>query len=289
MDPRRPFKIVYAIYEHQYLGCVFAPYVVPVMSQGQLSLAYQGLTPGNITQFDSQTDKKDHQLVALMAEIDPKAVARRFGAEARETEIFYIKKFKDQIRKMALSFVQRKMAQILPMLSDRVVYEMGNDGYPAGKAIQVLDEKASILFHLIRQEDHTRYYPTIKLKGNRIDFIRKNAVLVCKAPAWMLHAGELFTFDTELDGRKLNPFLNKYYISVPKDKESEYYRKFVTQLVAKHRVRADGFDIRTINEAPAFSLKVEQLDEATFNFKPQVKYDRFTLGLKANGPGHGSC
>jgi hypothetical protein len=51
-----------------------------------------------------------------------------------------------------------------------MMFEMGNDGEPTWKQIYITPQKASILFHFMRNEDNTHYFPTIKYNGEKIEF-----------------------------------------------------------------------------------------------------------------------
>src|SRR5690606_21465528 len=44
---------------------------------------------------------------------------------------------------------------------------------------------------------------------------------------------------------KLIPFLKKRYISIPKSSEQSYFKRFITPLVERHHVFAEGFSIKT--------------------------------------------
>ncbi len=280
VDASIPFKVVYALYHHEYLGYLISSHIVQVLPDGQLSLIHQGIYPDNMEQFASELDDKDRKLICLTAELSSREVMKKFGGDNRNHVEFFTKKFEGELKKHVLTYIQKRMSKILPLLEDRDVYEMGKDGYAAHTPIKVLDEVATVLFHFRRNENSTRYFPTIKLKGQKIDFQYRNATLICHEPAWMLLNGELFTFKDQVDGKKLLPFLNKRYISIPKEKEAEYYQKFISQIVSKYDVYAKGFDIKSIYEHPTFSLLVKQHSEEYFSFICQVHYGRFIFPIK---------
>ena len=279
VDPTLPYKIVYSIYHHEYLGYLISPHIVQVLPNGQLSLIHQGIHPDNMDTFRQGIEEKDCELIHLLAEISTKCIIKKFNGNLREPQKFFLQKFKGELQKMAHTYIQRRMAKILPLLSDRAVYEMGNDGYAAKEPIRILDEKATVLFHFRRGEHELRYFPTIKLHGNKLDFQYRGAVMICKQPAWMLLDGELFTFEQNVEGVKLFPFLKKRYISIPKDKEEAYLQKFVTQVIEKYHVYAKGFEIKTLRSLPYFSLKVEDKGNS-FSFIRRVSYGEYSFLLE---------
>lgn len=280
VDASIPYQIVYSLYHHEYLGFLISSHIVQLLPNKQLSLVHQGIYPDNMNQFQDGIDQKDEELIKRMAEISPKEVIKKFGGDNRKRVEFFTRKFEGQIKKLALDYIQRRLAKILPMLQDRSVFTMGKDGYAAHTPVKVLNENATVLFHFRRNENITRYFPTIKLRDQKIEFQYMKAAIICHEPAWMLLNNELFTFDGDLDGRKLQPFLNKRYIAIPKSKEQEYYEKFVTQIVEKYDVFAKGFTINTIRNRPQFSIIVNNHNESAFSFVKQVNYGRFSFPLK---------
>jgi hypothetical protein len=80
----------------------------------------------------------------------------------------------------------------------------------------------------------------------RIEFMFKNAEIICNHPAWMLLDDTLYYFDKEIEGKKLQPFLKQtVHIASRKSSEQSYFEKFVAPLIEKHNVYAEGFTINT--------------------------------------------
>jgi SNF2 family DNA or RNA helicase len=127
---------------------------------------------------------------------------------------------------------------------------MGKDGEPTWKAITLPQEKATVLFHFRRNEENTHYFPTIKHNGQKLEFQYKDAVLICNEPAWLLLEDQLYSFEKEVDGKKLQPFLRKNFIVIPRKVEETYFTKFVAPLVESFDVYAKGFEIKSERYEP---------------------------------------
>src|SRR5690606_19578884 len=108
-------------------------------------------------------------------------------------------------------------------------------------------------------------------KGDRLDFMYKNAEVIINLQAWLLLDDTLFYFNEPLEGKKLTPFLQKRYISITRSTERKYLETFVSGLIEKHHVYAEGFDIRTIKEdaTPILTLHYSSGQEAYF----QLSFD----------------
>jgi SNF2 family DNA or RNA helicase len=283
VDPQLPFKVVYAISHHQYLGYLISAHVVQLSPNGELSLVHQGAYPDNLEQFATGIDDKDRQLVALTNRTLPRELIKHFKGNPREEADFFEKRFEGKIKELALTRVQRQLTEVLPLLHDRPVFSMGNDSYPAQTPLRMLDEKATVLFHFKRYEEETVYYPTIKLHDELLKFQNQGAVLLCLKPAWILFQEQIFTFEGEVEGVKLKPFLTRFNIKIPKAKEKEYFRKFVSQLVERYRVKPEGFEIRKVWETPTFAIRVSEHDKSSFSFQREVRYGNFRFPLNTEG------
>ncbi|GAB4417625.1 MAG: hypothetical protein OHK0039_28210 [Bacteroidia bacterium] len=276
--------MVFATYHHECLGYLISAHYVQLLPDGALSLVHQGAYPENIDQFAKWLDAREQELIKLTGEILPREVVKRFGGNPRDEAEFFMNRFKGELEKLALKYVQRHMARILPLLPGRLVFEMGNDSYPAQRPIEVLHDKASVLFHFRRDEQQTVYFPTMKLQGQKIDFQLRDARLLCMNPAWLLFNGQLFTFEIEVEGKKLQPFLDKRNILIPREQEPVYYERFITQIVERYPVQARGFEIRTLRVPPRFVLRVKAHDGNSFSFKREVIYDTYVFALEQGTP-----
>jgi superfamily II DNA or RNA helicase len=84
----------------------------------------------------------------------------------------------------------------------------------------------------------------------------KDAQIVSNQPSWMLLNDILYFFEQDIEGKKLVPFLNKRYISIPTAKEETYFEKFVAPLIEKYHVYAEGFEIKTEKYDPSAMIRV---------------------------------
>ena len=245
-----PFQIVYSLFEHECLGHLFAAFVVQLGPRGQLTLQHQTVSGKNMHEFAAGLDATDFELVELCDQIQQEAVVKEFWPRKIATAEFFLKTYHPEkgdkpLQEAIARYVQTRMAALLARLAGKRVFIMGRDGEPTWKEIQLAPAKASILFHFRRNEEGTHYFPTIQYQGQKLDFQYKDAVLVCLQPAWLLLNDLLYSFRTEVDGRKLLPFLKKKFIVVPRQVEESYFQKFVAPLMESFEVHARGFDIRS--------------------------------------------
>ncbi|OEK02753.1 helicase SNF2 [Roseivirga sp. 4D4] len=269
----QPFQLIYSLYEHEYLGYLFESFVVQLDEKGRLTLQHQNISSKNATEFGAGLDDTDYELIKLMDEMQQEAIVLKFYKQRVKPADFFFKVYDKEKGDKALQdtihhHLEHRRAKILERLDGKRIFEMGRDGEPAWKEISWEKEKATVLFHFRRNEENTHYFPTMKHKGEKVEWQYNGSFLVCHEPAWLIVGNKLLRFAKNVDGKKLRPFLNKKFIVVPRKVEETYYEKFVTQLVASFDVYAKGFDINTesypVKPVIAFSELVQTTNGELF-------------------------
>jgi SNF2 family DNA or RNA helicase len=280
-----PFQIIYSLFEHEYLGYLFESFVVQLDDKGKLTLQHQNISAQNASEFSSGLEEKDYQIIALMDSMQQDVVIRKFYKGKIKPRDFFQKVYKTDkpdkdLQAQIQHYLEKRRGKILQQIYGKRLFEMGNDGEPTWKEIEILPPTSTILFHFRRNEDNTHYFPTIKYNGEKLDFQGKKSYIICKDPAFMVCDDKLYSFAKYVDGHKLVPFMKKRFIIVPKKVEDEYYRKFIAPLVGAFDVYAKGFDIKTERFEPIPKILMSELATSTNQ----------TLSLfgDSNGSGNGN-
>lgn len=260
----QPFQLIYSLYAHEYLGFLFESFVIQVDESGRLSFLHQNISSKNAPEFGTGMDDTDYELIRLMDSIQQENVIKQFYSKKIKPGEFFLKIYDPEKGNKVLQeeierYLENKRCQILERIPGKMLFEMGNDGEPAWRQIEVMPEKASVLFHFRRNETNTHYFPTIKYGGEKLEWQYKGAYLICREPAFLVLNNKLYSFENEVDGKKLQPFLNKKFIEIPKKVEDTYYRKFVAPLIAQFDVYAKGFLINSLNFDPQPVLTFSEL------------------------------
>jgi len=260
----KPFQIVYSIYYHEYLGYLIESFVVQKNESDKLTLLNQNISYANAFEFQSGLDEIDFKLIKLMDKIQQDSIIQKFNRTRIKPAVFFNKVYKsenpDKLLQGAIQdYIEDKKASIFRLMKGKHLYEMGTDGNPAWNQIDVLENKATVLFHFMRNERDTHYFPTIQYNREKIEFQYRGAYVVCKSPAWMICDSKLYNFEKNVDGPKIIPFLKKKFISVPRKMEDTYYRKFVAPVISSFDVHAKGFQITKPSYEPIPVLRFYEI------------------------------
>jgi superfamily II DNA or RNA helicase len=280
VNTNSPLEIVYVLIENPYLGFVIEPYVVQLSANGELSLTFQKLNSKTAHDFSSSIDEKDRELIKLMEDFDMDAIAKKHHKKAIKTLDFFEKYFIGAVAKLIKANIELKMARALPLLETKKVFLKTKKTLDFSNPLGMAPNEAFIQFHFERDEEKMRYFPKVEYSGKVLDFVLKNAKVICTKPAWLLLNNIIYRFSDAVDGKKILPFTTKPFIEVPKTSEDAYFKKFVLPLIENYTVTAKGFTINKLKHAPEAVLHIE----TTWNRGNQIllyfKYGNYEFPFK---------
>ncbi|WP_342330142.1 SNF2-related protein [Pedobacter sp. FW305-3-2-15-E-R2A2] len=280
VDSSKPCKIVYSLCKHEFFGYLIEPHIVQLNPQGDFSLTYQRIFSHTATEFARHLTEKDLKLIKILDETEQDFIIKKFHKKPIRPVEFFSKFFNEKFYESVRPKIEKKLSEVLELIKvDGELYLMDSDGWPAERKIEIAAEAATVLFHFRRNAIETRYFPTIKYQGMRIDFMFKEAQVVSNQPAWLLLNDMLYFFEQDIEGKKLMPFLNKRYITIPKATEGAYFEKFVAPLIEKYHVYAEGFEIRTEKHDPSPVIKVIYVDSGVSQLQLYFKYDTHAFAM----------
>ncbi len=272
--------MVYALCKHEFLGYLIEPHIVQLNPQGDFSLSYQRVFTHTAKDYDCDLDATDMKLIKILDEIEQDYLIKKYHKKSVRSSEFFTKIFDEAFYENVRPKIEKKLAEALEILKTKdSLYLMGKDGWPVERKISLAAEAASVLFHFRRNETETRYFPTIKYQGQRIEFMFKDAQVVSNQPAWLLLDDVLYYFEQGIEGKKLQPFLAKRYIAIPKATEKTYFEKFVGPLIEKYNVYAEGFEIRTEKYDARPILKVIYVDGGISQIQVYFRYGDYLFAM----------
>ncbi|MFZ5999353.1 MAG: ATP-dependent helicase, partial [Bacteroidota bacterium] len=160
----QPFQIIYSLYQHEYMGFIFESFIVHLDDKGKLTYQHQNISSKNAREFSKGLDDRDYELIDLMDKMSQDVILKKFSNKLMKPGEFFSKVYDKQkgnelIQEEIERYLEVKRAEILEKMRGKQLFEMGNDGEPTWKKIEVLDKRAAIQFHFRRTPDNTNYYP----------------------------------------------------------------------------------------------------------------------------------
>lgn len=291
VHPDSPFKIVFPLFYHNFLGYLFESYVVQLDPDGGFSLLYQNISTLNYKEFAHGLDATDIELIHLTDGMQQEAIFQQYCKKKQTANEFFLKLYDPgntskgdaELKVQINDYVQRRMAKALPMMVGKNVFEMRNDGHPAGNPLKVLPKQTEVLFQFEKTTLGTIYSANFTYEGKPLKYGLTGGIPLCQEPPFILKHGKIYWFEKELEAAKLKPFLSKETVTIPQKMEEEYYKKFVLSLVAQHKVVAKGFSINEYSVEPFPKLYFrEELTSRTLSLLPEAKQEDTSVADQDN-------
>jgi superfamily II DNA or RNA helicase len=280
VDPAKPHQLIFSISSDTEIGPVLEPYMVQLNSTGGLTLSYQRLYSHTLNPFKDRLDENDLEIIRITTEYSIENISRKFCTKEVRPHEFVSKYLTDKLLKDAVRpFVEDRMYKCMQLMAGKMLFLKGKTGNPAHKALEMIPEHVSVLFHFHKEEQGTRYYPTFYCRNEKLVFINREVFLLTTSPCILLSENKVYYFEQELDGKKLVPFLTKWNIQVPKPSEPQYYRKFISSLIEKYKVKATGFNIYIHRDKPVPVLKLVHGWNGQPQLLLQMNYGQETVNI----------
>lgn len=273
------YKIVYSLCEHPYLGFVIEPHIVRLNLDGGYSMTHQHIFSNTLKEYEQFADEYDISIVALLDQLDQINVIKRFHKQKITPIEFFHKHYDAKVHDFIRPKLESSLFKALYLIRDhgKPFFMMSKDGFPLYKELQIATEKATVLFHFRRDGTETRYFPTIKYRDQRLDFMHRPSRIICQTEACLWMDNTLYFFEQNMEGKKLQPFISKKFISIPRATEQQYFERFVRPLIERYHVYAEGFEIKTVEYKAQPILKLVYIPNGTSELQLYFRYDGYTF------------
>ncbi|MCB9251754.1 MAG: DEAD/DEAH box helicase [Flavobacteriales bacterium] len=250
-------EFIFAVVRNQFLGLIIEPYLVEVTPAGNYSLAHQRLMVSNIKLYKDLLTENDVQSIRILETFTPENIVKKYYKKSaiRPKEYFERKCDKNFFEQTIRPFIERRIVEAMDFINKDRIFYSGDSKNPSSIKLKYLSNEVGVLFHFVKNQEETRYYITLKYEEQRLKIVGNGAILIY-SPAYLI-LGESLIHLPELDGKKLEPFLTKYYISIAPKAEKIFFDKFGLELIEKFNIRTDGIEIKQETHQGKAILKLE--------------------------------
>lgn len=258
MAQENRLKFIVALAAHRHLGQVFVPYLVEQLS------AYYSIKhivrPHDLKNIDYQFTRAETEIIRLTGKYSDAQLASKFARNMNSTE-FFNQSTDEYLQNSVMPYVSKQMYAVALLVRDNNVplflrAEKFANLYDEDIII-VPQESATIRFSVVRSDEGTRYFVRLYQGEKVIPLINRKVKIVTLNPCILFVRDTLLIF-SDVDSKKVLPFLERESIFVPKEIEEEYYSNFVTQLVRNYEIEAKGFTINHITAPGKAILSLER-------------------------------
>lgn len=263
LDPQsEKFRVVFSLVNQPMFGWLVECYAIKEGESGNLMLSSQKVRAGTADDFG--LNEKQKTLVSWLEDIDKKAIIKRFNKLKRlvHPDEFFKKQYTPELKKLIREFVESRVIKTLELLEGEEIYLCSEDMLnPAHRKLSYPKEKSGVMFHLFKNEDGMQYFANIRYDDSTVSYRQNDSIILTEQPVWMVVENQLIQLEDSIESKKVSPFIDKKFISIPLASEKLYLEKFIIPLVEKHQVFAKGINVLTERFKAKPILKLIQMGD----------------------------
>ncbi|MDP4290525.1 MAG: SNF2-related protein, partial [Bacteroidota bacterium] len=245
--------------KHPKLGQIVLPYWAKKSSKPYLSVS-ERLSAFNMEAYRDVLPEYALEIIKLSDEYAESNLIKRFVTKKHPIKNFFQSVEDDYFAEFIRPFIERQLDKIFRLASryDIPIYldEGSPNLYPEALIKKNVSEAETIL-NFTHTDDGTRYVLEVYQDDKRVKLASKESKVICCQPCWLMAEKNLYSFSKEFDGKKLEPFIRKEFVSIPKSSEKKYFEAFILKNLKTSSVNAEGFDILDITPKQSLNLTLE--------------------------------
>ena len=273
-------RFIITLTEHRVLGFVFAPYLIkPEQQKGSYTI-HDRITQLNISTYENAISPEELQLVKIVEEYNDQNLLKHFSKKRGLTSRDFIAGItKDLFEKQIRPYIEKRMVRCLDILlfTPVPVYRklLQNNLYESDR-IKVVEQEGSVVFNFSRTNDGLKYFLSIEHNNTDLNLTGREGEIIINEPCCALITDRMFVF-RDIDGKKLQPFFSKEYISIPHSAEKKYFETFIRNAIKKYKVVAKGFSIIDLENKPEPALSIERDLSGRYFYVLRFLYDENSI------------
>lgn len=275
-------RFIITLTEHRFLGYLFAPYLIKASRKEGKHTIFERVTLLNLKTYEKIISPEQIQMVRTIEEYNDQQLLKLFSKKKNlSSRDFMARLPEDLLHNHLRPFIEKRMAHCLDILlfNPVPVYHkvLQNIIYEEDR-IELVQEEGSAVFNFLRTDDGLKYYLSIEHRGEILNLKGSEGIIAINEPCCAILGAKLFVF-RDIDGKKLLPFFDKEYISIPKTTEKKYFESFVSNAIRKYKVNARGFSIIDLEAKPVPSLSIESDLSGRYHYVLRFLYDSQSVYL----------
>ena len=245
--------------KHPKLGTIVLPYWAKRSAKLYMSIS-ERLSAFNVENYREVLPVYALEIIKAADEYTDSNVMKRFVTKKHPAKNFYQSVEGEYFAEFIRPFIEKHIDKIfrLAVRNDIPIYI--DEGTPNLYPIALLNKDvadAETILNFTRTEEGTRYVLEVYQNEKRINLSVSESKVICYQPCWLKNGKNLHSFTKEFDGKKLEPFIKKEFISIPKSAEKKYFEAFILKNLKTSSVNAEGFDILDTKPEQKLNLTLE--------------------------------
>lgn len=195
------------------------------------------------------------QLISLTENLHPEKLTKVYAGKKNKPqgELYTNKNVKAQVQKTIESKTGLIIEKIIEMQLPMSV-NLENSKDFCKYQIQTQVKKINPLLEFEKKEEGI-YYKMLLVQNNKRTFPKKHSIfLLNNLRHWIVIDGSI-AYLSDIDPKKIIPFLNKEEIFIPEKMIATYFDSFLKEIIKKVEITAKGFDMNVFKDLRAVRIR----------------------------------
>jgi len=280
-------QVVYNLVEYELLGFLPSAWIVKCDKNGQPAYAEQRVFENTINDFKFENTESRQQLFDIIDILNTENLEKKFKPKKGRKKFTLQMLLDDKaVRKTIVAFVQRQLDIFLGIIVKNQFYlgiNFDRREYLSEALIKFSPNKQTPNLFFKKNEKGIEYRFSFEDKDGPWRIQKRSVNVVTNNPAWVIVDNYLHKIQ-DINGNMLKPFMNKDILIIPKSYVKEYFQKFISRVVARATIEAEGFEVigNDVNPIPQLEI-VQNFLEGSYAISLGFMYNenRFLLGEAA--------
>ncbi len=241
-------RLVFTLSKNDDVGVVIEAYVVSLNELDEFSLSFRKVNMNTVYDYDIVLNDCEIQLIEIINNYSEDVLVKKFSKNNQKAKDFFKHLKPEHFHKVIRPYVEKRLIEGIEIIKkhDVPIYFKGRKKDAISeKPIKVVKEPADVVFNFIRENSKTKYFLNIKHLEKEISLTGKKYTFITHKPCWLLLGNTLFSFNEQIDSKKLIPFFTKKFVEIPPQSEKKYFETFILNAIRNYNVNAKGFDVET--------------------------------------------
>ena len=273
--PSTKTEFVIALTEHRILGHILSPYFIQKNEKGTFYRILSPVLQGDADREDSTLTVIQKRLVKTIENYSDETLAKKFSRKKNSKEFFQDIN-QDLFKKHVVPYIDRQITECVELIrANRIKLFFKQAKYNNlydDDLIEILEHPAEPVFHFDLSDEGLTYYLKIIYGGNPLKILFRKPVILVDTPCRIIINNKLYTF-LKVSGKRLLPFLEKEFVSVPARITEKYLKSFVINIIRDHEVEATGFRIESLHSDRKLIITIERGLDMEPMLVPRFQYE----------------
>lgn len=243
----------------EYIGFSIQPYIYSSNNKHYISPT-ERITSLNVNAYP-QLDYPTKELFSLSNLLEPSVIVAHFSKKKLTPKEFFdrnAKLFSEVIK----PFIDRKLSEIIDILIKEDIHLYDAAGLPNlydTDRIFIEKKKAQTLLKFNRTEQAIFYTLEARIDKTKIKLQQEGNIILTNEPCHIVTEKRIISFEKNITGKLISPFLSKPQLEIPKRFEKTYFETFIKKILNTSDITAEGFSVINTEPQP-FAVLSYQID-----------------------------